>query len=126
MIPLLIFLLGCAGVYLGCIGSAFSVLMRLSLRLVAERTYRPGALAAYLDIPILLFAPVRLLLGLVTVAETTLFAIAIGPNSIHQSLIIAASAAAFVTVCELLLPMLMVSRDPERVLGVLLPTFAPF
>src|SRR5947207_3253770 len=125
MIPLLIFLLACVGVYLGCIGSAFSVLMRLSLRLVAERTDRPGALGAYLDDPILLFAPVRLLLGLVTVAETTLFAFAIGPTSVHGAIIIAASAAGFVAVCELLLPMLMVSRDPERVLGVLLPTFTP-
>ena len=125
MIPLVIFLLACVGVYLGSIGSAFSVLMRLSLRLVAERSDRPDALARYLDDPILLFAPVRLLLGLVTVSETTLFAIAIGPTAVHRTLIIAASAAAFVIVCELLLPMLIVSRDPERVLELLLPTFAP-
>ena len=32
---------------------------------------------------------------------------------------------AFVVVCELLLPLLIVGRDPERVLEVLLPTFAP-
>src|SRR5690349_5732384 len=125
MIPLVIFLLACVGVYLGSIGSAFSVLMRLSLRLVAERSDRPDALARYLDDPILLFAPVRLLLGLVTVSETTLFAIAIGPTAVHRTLIIAASAAAFVIVCELLLPMLIVSRDPERVLELLLPTFTP-
>src|SRR5438477_1596720 len=103
MIPLLIFLLACVGVYLGSIGSAFSVLMRFSLRLVAERSDRPSALAAYLDDPILLFAPVRLLLGLVTVAETTLFAIQIGPTSVHGAVMIAASAAAFVALCELLL-----------------------
>src|SRR5262245_1595725 len=125
MIPLVIFLLACAGVYLGSIGSAFSALMRLSLRLVAERSDRPDALAGYLDDPILLFAPVRLLLGLVTVAETTLFAVAIGPTAVHRTLIVAASAAAFVVVCELLLPMLIVSRQPERVLELLLPTFTP-
>jgi magnesium and cobalt exporter, CNNM family len=125
MIPLVIFLLACLGVYLGSIGSAFSVLMRLSLRLLAERSDRPGALATYLDDPILLFAPVRLLLGLVTVSETTLFAVAIGPTAVHRTLIVAASAAAFVAVCELLLPMLIVSRDPERVLELLLPTFTP-
>src|SRR5262245_31866998 len=125
MIPLMIFLLACAGVYLGSIGSAFSVLMRLSLRLVAERSDRPDALAHYLDDPILLFAPVRLLLGLVTVAQTTLFAVAIGPTAVHRTLIVAASAAAFVVVCELLLPMLIVSRQPERVLELLLPTFTP-
>jgi len=44
---------------------------------------------------------------------------------VHRTLIIAASAAAFVIVCELLLPMLIVSRDPERVLELLLPTFTP-
>jgi putative hemolysin len=125
MIPLVIFLLACAGVYLGSIGSAFSALMRLSLRFVAERSDRPDALGGYLDDPILLFAPVRLLLGLVTVAETTLFAVAIGPTAVHRTLIVAASAAGFVVVCELLLPMLIVSRDPERVLELLLPTFSP-
>ena len=49
LIPLVIFLLACVGVYLGSIGSAFSVLMRLSLRLVAERSDRPDALARYLQ-----------------------------------------------------------------------------
>ncbi len=33
--------------------------------------------------------------------------------------------AAFVLLCELLLPLAIVSRDPERVLELLLPTFAP-
>ena len=70
MIPLLIFLLACAAVYLGAIEAAFSALMRLSLRLVAERSGRPGHLAEYLDDPVLLFVPVRLLLGLVTAAAT--------------------------------------------------------
>jgi len=41
MIPLSIFLLACAAVYLGAIEAAFSALMRLSLRLVAERSSRP-------------------------------------------------------------------------------------
>ena len=125
MIPLVIFLLACAGVYLGSIGSAFSALMRLSLRLVAERSDRPDSLATYLDDPILLFAPVRLLLGLVTVSETTLFAVAIGPTAFHRTVMVAASAGGFVAVCELLVPMLIVSRDPERVLELLLPTFSP-
>ena len=70
MIPLSVFLLACAAVYLGTIEAAFSALMRLSLRLVAERSNRPGALGTYLDDPLLLFIPVRLLLGLVTGAAT--------------------------------------------------------
>jgi magnesium and cobalt exporter, CNNM family len=125
MIPLVIFLLACVAIYLGSIGSAFSVLMRLSLRLVAERSDRPGALGDYLDDPILLFAPVRLLLGLVTVSATTLFAVAAGLDGLHRVLLAAAGGAAFVGVCEFLLPMLIVSRDPERVLELLLPTFTP-
>ena len=57
MIPLSLFLLGCAAVYLGAIEAAFSALMRLSLRLAAERTNRPGGLGTYLDDPLLLFIP---------------------------------------------------------------------
>ena len=66
MIPLLLLLLAVAAVYLGTIEAAFSALMRLSLRLIAERSDRPGALGAYLDDPLLLFVPVRFLLALVT------------------------------------------------------------
>ena len=78
MIPLSIFLLACVAVYLGAIEAAFSALMRLSLRLVAERSDRPDSLSAYLDDPLLLFMPVRLLLGLVTAGATALLARAIG------------------------------------------------
>jgi len=124
MIPLSLFLLGCAAVYLGAIEAAFSALMRLSLRLAAERTNRPGGLGTYLDDPLLLFIPLRLLLGLVTGAATALLARAIGV-SLHTLGIVALSIAAFVLVCELLLPLLIAGRDPERVLEVLLPTFAP-
>jgi CBS domain containing-hemolysin-like protein len=125
MIPLLIFLLAGAALYLGSIGSAFSVLMRLSLRLVAERSDRPEALDTYLDDPIQLFAPVRLLLGLVTVSATTLLGVAIGVNGLHKVALVLASAAAFVAGFELLLPMAIVRRDPERVLRLLLPSFGP-
>jgi putative hemolysin len=124
MIPLGIFLLACSAVYLGAIDAAFSALMRLSLRLIAERTNRPGALGDYLDDPLLLFVPVRLLLGLVTGAATTLLARVIGVDA-HTLPLVVVAVAAFVLVCELLLPLLIVGRNPERVLEILLPTFAP-
>src|SRR6476660_5555347 len=124
MIPLSVFLLACAAVYLGAIDAGFSALMRLSLRLVAERSNRPGALGEYLDDPLLLFIPVRLLIGLVTGVATALLARAVGVDGRTVPFIIAA-VAVFVVVCELLLPLLIVGRDPERVLEVLLPTFAP-
>ena len=125
MIPLIIFLLACAAVYLGAIEAAFSALMRLSLRLIAERSDRPGALGAYLDDPLLLFVPVRLLLGLITAMSTALLARAIGVDGTHTLLFVILSVAAFVVFGELLLPLLIVGRDPERALEVLLPSFAP-
>ena len=125
MIPLSVFLLACAAVYLGSIEAGFSALMRLSLRLVAERSRRPGALGTYLDDPLLLFIPIRLLLGLVTGAATALLARGIGVDEAHRLSMVALSLAAFVLLCELLLPLVIVGRDPERVLDVLLPTFAP-
>ena len=84
------------------------------------------ALGTYLDDPLLLFIPVRLLLGLVTGAATALLARAIGVDGAHaRSPDCRPSIAAFVFVFELLLPLAIVGRDPERVLEVLLPTFAP-
>jgi CBS domain containing-hemolysin-like protein len=125
MIPLLVFLLACAAVYLGAIEAAFSALMRLSLRLVAERSGRDGHLAAYLDDPVLLFAPVRLLLGLVTAAATALLAMAIGASTFREVAFVLITISAFIVVVELLLPLAIVARDPERVLEILLPTFNP-
>jgi CBS domain containing-hemolysin-like protein len=125
MIPLSIFLLACAAVYLGSIEAAFSALMRLSLRLVAERSNRPGALGTYLDDPLLLFVPVRLLLGLVTGAATGLLARGIGIEGAQALPSLLIALAAFVLVFELFVPLAIAGRDPERTLELLLPTFAP-
>jgi len=125
VIPLAVFLLAVAAVYLGAIEAAFSALMRLSLRLVAERSNRPGALGAYLDDPLLLFIPIRLLLGLVTGLATALLAVGVGVQSAHTLGAVVVAVATFVLLCELLLPLAIVGRDPERILEILLPTFAP-
>src|SRR5437667_11266912 len=101
MIPLILFLLACAAVYLGAIEAAFSALMRLSLRLTAERSGRPDRLGEYLDDPVLLFLPVRLLLALLTATATALFAAAIGVNGAHLTIVIV-SVAAFVVIWEVL------------------------
>src|SRR5712692_4762789 len=116
MTPLVIFLLACAAVYLGAVEAAFSALMRLSLRLIAERSDRPGALGAYLDDPLLLFIPVRFLLGLVTATATAVLARAIGVDGPHTVTFVILGVTAFVVICELLLPLAIVGRDPERVL----------
>jgi CBS domain containing-hemolysin-like protein len=125
MIPFWVLLLAFAAVYLGTIDAAFSALMRLSLRLVAERSNRPGALGTYLDDPLLLFIPVRLLLGLVTGTVTALLARGVGIDGAHTLPVLLLAIAAFVVVFELLVPLVIVSRDPERVLEFLLPTLAP-
>src|SRR5712691_5045375 len=99
--------------------------MRLSRRLAAERSDRPDALAGFLDEPLLLFIPIRLLLGIVTAAATLLIAGEIGVDAAHKLTLIVASVVGFIIVCELLVPLLIVSRDPERALDLLLPTFVP-
>ena len=125
MIPLLIFLLAGAGVYLGAIEAAFSALMRLSLRLVAERTGRSDALGAYLDDPMLLFVPVRLLLGVVTALATALLVRAVGLDRPDKVTLVMVGAILFVVVFELLLPLLLVNHRSEVVLDFLLPSFKP-
>ena len=99
MIPLLIFLLACAAVYLGTIEAAFSELMRLSLRLLAERSGRPDRLGEYLDDPVLLFIPVRLLLGVVTVTVTGLLSLAVDISGASITAIIG-SITAFIIFFE--------------------------
>jgi putative hemolysin len=125
VIPLVVFLLACIAVYLGAIETAFSALMRLSLRLAAERSDRPGELGTYLDDPLLLFVPVRFLLAIVTAAATALLATGIGIEGTPTVSFVAVSVVVFIAVFELLLPRMVVARDPERVLELLLPTFTP-
>jgi CBS domain containing-hemolysin-like protein len=125
MIPLGIFLLACAAIYLGAIDAAFSALMRLSLRLVAERSSRPGALGDFLDDPVLLFLPVRLLIGLITGGATVLISLAVGVDAAHRLTLVIIAVVSFVIVCEVLLPLLIAGRDPERILEILLPPFKP-
>jgi len=125
MIPLGVFLLACTAVYLGAIDAAFSALMRLSLRLVAERSNRPGPLGDFLDDPLLLFLPVRVLIGLVTGGATALLALAVGVDAPHRVTLVVIAVVGFVIICEVLLPLVIVGRDPERVLDILLPPFTP-
>ncbi len=123
MIPLALFLLGCLAVYVGTVQAAFSELMRLSLRLMAERTDRRDLLVRYLDDPILLFFPARLLLGLTFAISAVLFAVLIGTASARHDALLLLVVAGFIFAVEHLLPVLIARQDPERVLAVLLPSF---
>jgi putative hemolysin len=120
---LVLCVLALATVYVGTIEAAFSALMRLSLRLTAERTGRAGRLGPYLDDPVLLFVPARLLVGLIVTVATVFWAGLLGVERIEGLGTIVFSMAVFVTLFEHLLPLLIVRRDPERVLMFLLPSF---
>jgi CBS domain containing-hemolysin-like protein len=123
VIPLALFLLGCLAVYVGTVQAAFSELMRLSLRLAAERTDRRDLLARYLDDPILLFFPARLLLGLTFSVSAVLFAVLIGTATARHDALLLLVVAGFIFAVEHLLPVLIARQGPERVLEVLLPSF---
>jgi CBS domain containing-hemolysin-like protein len=123
--PLALFLLGCATVFFGAVQAAFSALMRLSLRLMAERGGRSDQLGQYLDDPLQLFIPVRLLLSGCLVAAGVLI---VRVSDIHDARSVAVfvvSLAGFIIVCEHLLPAVISRHDPESVLDVLLPVFTP-
>ena len=125
MTPLALFLIACATVFLGSVQSAFSALMRLSLRLMAERGGRDDRLGRYLDDPIQLFIPARVLIGLCTVLAGVLIARLSTVEDARSVATFFVSLVAFVVVCEHLLPMLVARRGPERVLDVLLVAFHP-
>jgi putative hemolysin len=125
MTPLALFLLGCATVFLGTVQAAFSALMRLSLRLMAERGGRNDRLGRYLDDPLQLFVPVRILLGVCFVLAGVLIARLSDVRDALSVVTFIVSLVAFVVVCEHLVPMLIARHDPEAVLDILLPAFAP-
>ena len=123
MIPLLLFILAIVAVYVGTIETAFTVLMRLSLRLMVERGGRDDRLGFYLDDPIRLFLPARLLLGLIFSLATMFIAILTGRTGVQSIGMLLLFVAVFILVCEHVLPIFIVRRNPERVLEVLLPPF---
>src|SRR5918999_4527809 len=120
MIPVLLFVLAIAAVYVGTIETAFSALMRLSLRLMAERRDRDDRLAFYLDDPIQLFVPARLMLGIIFSLATMSIAILTGRTGSLQSIgMLMLFVAVFILICEHVVPMFIVRRDPERILELL-------
>jgi len=125
MIPLTLFLLAVAAVYVGTIETAFSSLMKLSLRLMAERG-RDDRLGYYLDDPIQLFVPARLLLGLIFSLATVLLAVVTGRSGINVASLstLLACVAVYIILCEHVLPSIIVRRNPEAVLAALLPPFS--
>lgn len=123
MTPLAIFLLAAGAVFVGTVSAAFSAMMRLSLRLAAERSDRDDLLGWYLDDPMRLFIPARIVLAIIYVVAGALLARVIAMQAGHGLPTLIAAMAVFALVCEHLLPLLLIRRDPEAVLGATLPTF---
>jgi CBS domain containing-hemolysin-like protein len=123
MIPLLLFILAIVAVYVGTIETAFTVLMRLSLRLMVERRGGNDRLGFYLEDPIRLFLPARLLLGLMFSLGTMFIAILTGRTGVQSIGMLLVFVAVFILVCEHVVPIFIVRRNPERILEVLLPPF---
>ena len=120
MIPLTMFLLACGTVYLGTVAAAFAALMRLSLRLDAERHDWLDRLG-YLENPIRLFVPLRFLEGVVIAVVATVIMVATDARSIATVAITVAIVVTYVIVFAHLIPLTIVRRDPVRVLEWLLP-----
>ena len=123
MTPLLLFLLGLVAVYVSTVTTAFSALMRLSLRLSAEGGGRNDALARYLDEPLRLFIPARFLLAVVTVIAASLIARVTGVDAARGLPLLILATVLFVLICEHIIPLIIVRRDPKKVLDLLLPSF---
>lgn len=123
MIPLVLFLLACAAIYVGTVRAAFTAMLRLSLRFLVEQSRQGDPLARYLEDPVLLFVPARLILGLIVVCVAPLLVVQLGERRPGDLGVLAASIVAFVIVCEQVIPQLLVRRNPQAVLQALLPTF---
>jgi putative hemolysin len=123
VIPLLLFLAALAAIYVGTIETAFSALMRLSLRLMVERGGRDDRLGFYLQEPIQLFVPARLMLGLIFSLATMFIALLTGGTGMRGIGMLLLFVAVFIFVCEHLIPSYIVRRNPEKVLEFVLPPF---
>ncbi|MCY4660778.1 MAG: hemolysin family protein [Acidobacteria bacterium] len=117
-----LFLLACVLAYLGTVDAAFTALMRLPLRLSAERG-RALERLGYLDDPARLFVPVRLLQVLTVSLAAGVSLLVAGGDGLVSAGIVAGALAVAAVVCGQLVPLLLVRRDPEGVLVLLLPSF---
>ncbi len=125
MIPATLIVLGLVAILLGTVQAGFSALMPLSERLLAERNAGAGRLGHYLDNPVHLFTPLRLLLAIVNILAALSWVTLIGLERPYHAGIVIASATLFAALCEQIIPGLIVRRRPEGALRVLLPWIEP-
>ena len=110
--------------FFAVVETAFALLMRLPLRLEAERESEGDALASYLDDPLKFFIPARVMRGLLLVLAVALLSEPIG-STWGGILTLFFSGAALAIGLGQVLPAIIIRRSgsPERVLRILLPMF---
>src|SRR4029453_1861943 len=99
-------------------------LMRLSLRIMAEREGTSGALRDSLEHPTRVYLSARVTLVLLLAVAAALIHVQVGSPGWRSVGLVFLSLLAFDILCEHFLPWLIVRRDPQRVLEALLPSFA--
>ena len=117
----MIFLLACVTIYIGTIAAAFAALMRLTLRLDAERHDWLDRLG-YLENPVRLFVPLRFLEGVVIILVAAVALLASEAQGVTEVAGVVGGLVVYVAVCGHLIPLRMARRDPVRVLELLLPS----
>src|SRR4051812_7136932 len=121
MIPLILFLCLAGMLYAATVETAFGVLMRLPHRIDAERA-RDSRLATFLEDPMKLFVPARILRGALLVASVVLLSQVLG-TGMGQGLALFAIGVVTNVLLGQIVPAQIVRRTPERVLQLLLPGF---
>ena len=123
MRPALFCLLACVSVYFGTVQTAFSALMRLPLRLNAERRSHMNTLTHYLNEPLRFFVTTGVFQTLIVSLATILALWHVQQNRLEILGFIALGIVAFVLVFAYLIPVFLVRKNPEQVLEGLLPSF---
>jgi len=121
MIPLVLFLAVAGMLYAAVVETAFGVLMRLPHRLEAEHD-EDHRLRAFLEDPIKLFVPARIVRGALLVAVVVLLAQVFG-TGLEAGILLLVTGIALNVVFGQLLPAWFVRKSPARALQVLLPGF---
>jgi CBS domain containing-hemolysin-like protein len=121
MIPLILFLCLAGMLYAAVVETAFGVLMRLPHRIDAERARDPK-LAAFLEDPMKLFVPARILRGALLIAVVVLLAQVLG-TGFGPALVLFGIGVVTNILLGQVLPAQIVRRTPERVLQLLMPGF---
>jgi CBS domain containing-hemolysin-like protein len=105
------------------IETAFTLLMRLPERLEAEREGEGEALGAYLDDPLRFFVPARVIRGGLLVAVVALLAEHVDRGPVGVG-VLAGTGLSLAVGLGQIVPALIVRRQPERTLELLLPVFS--